>query len=126
MEKKVSDMSPKELEAHNKARQEAFKAEHGYNLEDETGKQKFERIYANRLRKAIKAIDALGNCANPGYEYDPKVVNTATTYLHNQLDNVWARFTPKTAEAKKADATVEDIISGKISVESEEPEADQE
>ncbi|MBA7474030.1 hypothetical protein ES707_09377 [subsurface metagenome] len=36
---------------------------------DETKRDKFKRIVEPRVRKAIKAIGLIGNCASGGYEY---------------------------------------------------------
>lgn len=37
---------------------------------DETKRDKFKRIVELRVRKALKAITLVGNCASPAYEYN--------------------------------------------------------
>lgn len=67
----------------------------------ETKRQKFTRLGAVRVSKALKAIDIVSNLAGPGYEYTPADVEKIKTALQGQLDKTIAAFSKdKTAAAK--------------------------
>lgn len=39
--------------------------------ENESKNERFKRLVVDRVNKAVKAIDRVGNCAGSGYDYTP-------------------------------------------------------
>ena len=61
---------------------------------EETKSEKFKRLSAQRIQKATKYIQALGNLSNRGsYDYTPEDVEKVFGYLQKQLDDTKAKFT---------------------------------
>lgn len=59
---------------------------------DESKRDKFKRVVEPRVRKAIKTIGLIGNCAGGGYEYTPDDIAhilAALMKAHNQLEKTY-------------------------------------
>ena len=60
---------------------------------EETKGEKFKRLSAQRIQKATKYIQALGNLSNRGsYDYTAEDVEKVFGYLQKQLDDAKAKF----------------------------------
>lgn len=65
----------------------------------ETKEEKFKRLSAQRIQKAAKYIQALGNLANKSsYDYTKEDVEKVFNYLQKQLDDTKAKFDKTTEE----------------------------
>ena len=59
----------------------------------ETKGEKFKRLSAQRIQKAAKYIQALGNLSNKNsYDYTAEDVEKVFGYLQKQLDDAKAKF----------------------------------
>lgn len=64
----------------------------------ETKADTFKRLANPRLKKALKAIDTLGNCSNPAtYEYTPEQVAKMREVLTAKVDKVMQQFEDRIA-----------------------------
>lgn len=68
----------------------------------ETKRQKFTRLGAIRVSKALKAIDIVGNLSTGGYEYGPNDVAKIKNALQGQLDKTLAKFSADKSVATQA------------------------
>lgn len=67
--------------------------------ETESKGEKFKRLSAQRIQKASKYIQALGNLANKGsYDYTKEDVEKMFTYLQKQIDDTKSKFDKTTEE----------------------------
>ena len=65
----------------------------------ESKEEKFKRLSAQRIQKAAKYIQALGNLANKSsYDYTKDDVDKVFNYLQKQLDDTKAKFDKTTEE----------------------------
>jgi len=62
---------------------------------DESKKDKFKRVVEPRVRKAIKAIALIGNCATSGYEYTPDNLAQIAAALNKAEHQLMKRFEAK-------------------------------
>lgn len=62
---------------------------------DETKQDKFKRIVEPRVRKALKAIRLIGNCANPTYGYTDEQISTIITSLLSHVNGVQEIYSRK-------------------------------
>ena len=73
-----------------------------YTGAEETKAEKFKRLSAQRVQKATKYIQALGNLSNrSSYDYTTEDVEKVFGYLQKQLDDAKAKFS--VAEKKDND-----------------------
>lgn len=60
--------------------------------ENESKNERFKRLVVDRVNKAVKAIDRVGNCAGSAYEYTPEEVEAVITALESAVANVKAKY----------------------------------
>lgn len=58
----------------------------------ETRRDKFVRLCESRMKKAIKAIELLGNLAAPHYHSDPKSLDAMHSALMDAIERAFTRF----------------------------------
>lgn len=59
---------------------------------EETKKAKFKRVVEPRVRKAIRAIKLVANCAGSAYEYNAEQVSHIVTILTKEVNQVSAVY----------------------------------
>lgn len=62
---------------------------------DESKRDKFKRVVEPRVRKAIKSIGLIGNCASPGYEYKPDDVANIIGALNKAVGQLVKKYETK-------------------------------
>lgn len=60
--------------------------------ENESKNERFKRVVVDRVNKAVKAIDRVGNCAGRGYDYTPEEAEALITALESAVANVKAKY----------------------------------
>jgi hypothetical protein len=60
-------------------------------------KEKFLQVCTPRVDKAVKAINLVGLCAAPTYEYTDKQVEAVVAALINAVSTVQERFSARSA-----------------------------
>lgn len=73
----------------------------GGTVIDENNHEKFHRLAGKRVQNVLRAIELLGNCANPGYEYNDNDLAKMFGAISNALETVSARFNGATIEKDK-------------------------
>ncbi|GAH61266.1 unnamed protein product, partial [marine sediment metagenome] len=58
-------------------------------------RDKFKRIVELRVRKALKTITLVGNCAGAAYEYSPADIANIIAALRKTVDQVETRYASK-------------------------------
>ncbi len=61
----------------------------------ETARHRFVRLANKRVVKAIKAIQLIGNLANPAYEYDEKDVTRIFKAIQTEVDQARSKFSTR-------------------------------
>lgn len=67
---------------------------------NETKRDRFVRIATERTRKAIHAIELLGNLASPHYSWEPRDQEAMVNALLDAVDRTAARFEAKAPRPK--------------------------
>jgi len=62
---------------------------------DESKRDKFKRVVEPRVRKAIKSISLIGNCAGAGYEYTTNDVISILAALDTARDQLAKKYESK-------------------------------
>lgn len=62
---------------------------------DETKEARFIRVCTARVRKAVKAISNIGNCASSNYSYTPEQLVVLNQSLITAMDDMQAKFQKK-------------------------------
>lgn len=60
--------------------------------ENESKNERFKRLVVDRVNKAVKAIDRVGNCAGSAYDYTPEEAEAVMTALESAVANVKAKY----------------------------------
>jgi hypothetical protein len=60
--------------------------------ENETARDKFQRLAPPRVSTAVKKISLIGNLASPGYEYEPEEAKQIVEALTEAVDEVARKF----------------------------------
>jgi len=66
---------------------------------NETKAQRFKRVVAPRVTKAVKAISVLGYCAGSTYEYTPEQIKQIDGVLSKAIVELLAKFASKASKA---------------------------
>ena len=61
----------------------------------ETKSERFTRVVCSRVGKAVKAIEVVGFCAGPTYEYTPKQVEQISEALYAAMAKLTDVFAGK-------------------------------
>lgn len=69
--------------------------------ENESKNERFKRVVGDRVNKAVKVIERVGNCAGAGYEYTPEEAEAVITALESAVADVKNKY-KKTSIEKKA------------------------
>lgn len=72
----------------------------------ESKADKFKRIAAARVTKAVKMIDNLSKCGGSGYERTPEQVKKIETVLLDSVKRAVASLAPRVAGEKKEEGPV--------------------
>jgi len=68
---------------------------------NETKAQRFKRVVAPRVTKAVKAISVLGYCAGSTYEYTPEQIKQIDFVLSKAIVDLMAKFAAKASKANE-------------------------
>lgn len=74
------------------------KPEEEKDIAGESRADKFKRLAPPRVNKILHALDTLGNCAGPSYEYTEEQVAKMFDAIQNKVDSVKAGFEKKKQE----------------------------
>lgn len=70
---------------------------------DESKRDKFKRIVEPRVRKALKSIKLIGNCAGAGYEYTASDVSNIIGALNTEVGRLVKKYEGKGAQQVEFD-----------------------
>ena len=70
-------------------------------IKDESKEERFKRLAATRVNKALDKIRLLGNLAKPQYEYTPEQVEQIIVALQSGIAEVEEKFQKKLDNKRK-------------------------
>jgi hypothetical protein len=80
--------------------------------ENETRRDRFQRIGQRRMNDVLQRIRLLGNLSSPQYEYNMTDISQMRATVQGALEDALARFQPRKAAERKPNFRFDDGIDG--------------